>query len=53
MNRFIHRRSALHAGLAWGTSLLLLPTMVLLGLFIAYPFIKGIMLSVTNARVGC
>jgi multiple sugar transport system permease protein len=32
--------------------LLLLPTFVLLGLFIAYPFLRGIMLSVTNARVG-
>jgi multiple sugar transport system permease protein len=31
---------------------LLVPTMVLLGLFIAYPFIRGIMLSVTNSRVG-
>ena len=36
----------------WLGALLLLPTMVLLGLFIAYPFIKGIMLSVTSARVG-
>ncbi len=35
--------------LAW---LLLLPTMVLLGLFIAYPFMRGLMLSVTNTRVG-
>ncbi len=32
--------------------LLLLPTLTLLGLFIAYPFVRGIMLSVTNARVG-
>jgi multiple sugar transport system permease protein len=30
----------------------LLPTVVLLGLFIAYPFVKGIMLSVTDTRVG-
>ena len=36
----------------WLAALLLLPTMVLLGLFIAYPFIRGIMLSVTNSRVG-
>ena len=36
----------------WLAALLLLPTMTLLGLFIAYPFIKGIMLSVTSARVG-
>jgi multiple sugar transport system permease protein len=32
--------------------LLLLPTMVLLGLFIAYPFIRGLLLSVTDTRVG-
>ena len=31
---------------------LLVPTMVLLGLFIAYPFVRGIMLSVTSSRVG-
>jgi multiple sugar transport system permease protein len=35
--------------LAW---LLLLPTMVLLGLFIAYPFMRGLLLSVTDSRVG-
>ena len=32
--------------------LLLLPTVVLLGLFIAYPFVKGIELSVTDTKVG-
>ena len=32
--------------------LLLLPTLALLGLFIAYPFVRGILLSVTSARVG-
>jgi len=32
--------------------LLLLPTMVLLGLFIAYPFIRGLLLSVSDTRVG-
>jgi multiple sugar transport system permease protein len=32
--------------------LLLLPTLVLLGLFIAYPFMRGLMLAVTNTRVG-
>jgi multiple sugar transport system permease protein len=32
--------------------LLLLPTLTLLGLFIAYPFIKGILLSVTDSKVG-
>jgi multiple sugar transport system permease protein len=31
---------------------LLLPTLVLLALFIAYPFVKGIELSVTDAKVG-
>ncbi len=36
----------------WLATLLLLPTVVLLGLFIAYPFVKGVMLSVTDARVG-
>ena len=32
--------------------LLLLPTLVLLGLFIAYPFLRGIWLSLTDSRVG-
>ncbi len=32
--------------------LLLLPTLTLLGLFIAYPFVKGILLAVQNTRVG-
>jgi len=32
--------------------LLLLPTLALLGLFIAYPFIEGVRLSVTDAKVG-
>src|SRR5262245_20028552 len=36
----------------WLAFLLLVPTVVLLGLFIAYPFVRGIELSVTNARVG-
>jgi len=31
---------------------LLLPTLVLLGLFIAYPFFKGVELSVTDTKVG-
>jgi multiple sugar transport system permease protein len=31
---------------------LLLPTLMLLGFFIAYPFIRGIMLSMWSARVG-
>jgi multiple sugar transport system permease protein len=36
----------------WLALVLLLPTVVLLALFIAYPFVKGVELSVTNARVG-
>jgi multiple sugar transport system permease protein len=32
--------------------LLLIPTVVLLGLFIAYPFAKGVWLSLTSATVG-
>lgn len=36
----------------WLAFVLLLPTMVLLGLFIAYPFARGILLSVTDSRVG-
>ena len=32
--------------------LLLLPTLVLLALFIAYPFVKGVELSVTDTKVG-
>ncbi len=36
----------------WLALMLLLPTAILLGLFIAYPFFRGIILSVTNARVG-
>src|SRR5919205_681114 len=36
----------------WLAFVLLLPTVVLLGMFIAYPFVRGILLSVTNSRVG-
>src|SRR6185437_9785365 len=36
----------------WLAAVLLLPTVILLGLFIAYPFVEGVMLSVTDARVG-
>jgi len=36
----------------WLAFVLLMPTMVLLGLFIAYPFVRGILLSVTDSRVG-
>lgn len=36
----------------WLALVLLLPTAVLLGLFIAYPFFEGVMLSLSSARVG-
>jgi multiple sugar transport system permease protein len=36
----------------WLAVFLLLPTVVLLGLFIAYPFVEGVLLSVTDAKVG-
>jgi multiple sugar transport system permease protein len=36
----------------WLAVVLLLPTVVLLGLFIAYPFVEGVLLSVTDTRVG-
>src|SRR5580700_5941348 len=36
----------------WLALVLLMPTLVLLATFIAYPFVRGILLSVTDARVG-
>jgi len=36
----------------WLAMALLVPTIVLLGLFIAYPFVRGILLAVTDSRVG-
>jgi multiple sugar transport system permease protein len=36
----------------WLALVLLLPTVLLLALFIAYPFAKGVELSVTDAKVG-
>src|SRR5437660_8880869 len=36
----------------WLAATLLLPTIVLLGLFIAYPFVEGVWLSVTSTKVG-
>jgi multiple sugar transport system permease protein len=36
----------------WLAVVLLLPTVILLGLFIAYPFVEGVILSVTDAKVG-
>ena len=36
----------------WLATCLMLPTVILLGLFIAHPFINGILLSVTDTKVG-
>jgi multiple sugar transport system permease protein len=36
----------------WLAFVLLVPTLMLLGMFIAYPFVRGILLSVTSSRVG-
>src|SRR4029450_760598 len=36
----------------WLALALLLPTAILLGLFIAYPFVEGVLLSLTSQRVG-
>src|SRR5438132_2629757 len=36
----------------WLASTLLLPTVVLLGLFIDYPFVQGVLLAVTDTKVG-
>src|SRR3954464_426362 len=36
----------------WLAMALLFPTALLLGLFIAYPFVEGVLLSLTNQRVG-
>ncbi|QQS11674.1 MAG: sugar ABC transporter permease [Rhodospirillales bacterium] len=36
----------------WLAYALLAPTAVLLALFIAYPFVKGVLLSLTSSRVG-
>ncbi len=36
----------------WLALALLTPTAVLLGLFIAYPFVEGVLLSLSSARVG-
>ena len=46
------RRQRLLEDERWLAFVLLVPTIVLLGMFIAYPFIRGILLSVTNSRVG-
>ncbi len=36
----------------WLAAVLLLPTIALLGLFIAYPFVEGVWLAVTDTTVG-
>jgi multiple sugar transport system permease protein len=36
----------------WLAAVLLLPTVILLGVFIAYPFVEGVLLAVTDTRVG-
>src|SRR3979409_1293284 len=36
----------------WLALVLLMPTLVLPGVFIAYPFLRGILLSLTNPRGG-
>src|SRR3984893_1612792 len=36
----------------WLAVVLLLPTVILLGLFLAYPFVEGVLLSRTDAKVG-
>src|SRR5204863_199111 len=46
------RRQRLLEDERWLAFVLLVPTLVLLGMFIAYPFIRGILLSVTSSRVG-
>jgi len=46
------RRQRLLEDERWLAFFLIVPTMVLLGMFIAYPFVRGILLSVTNSRVG-
>ena len=51
----VPRRSAISRLLedeSWLAAALLLPTVILLGLFIAYPFAEGVWLAVTDARVG-
>ncbi len=47
-----HPKASLLDNERWLAFFLLVPTAVLLGLFIAYPFFEGIWLSLTNSRVG-
>jgi len=46
------RRQRIFEDERWLAFALLVPTVVLLGLFIAYPFVRGILLAVTDSRVG-
>src|SRR6202022_3076016 len=46
------RRQRLLKDERWLAFVLLVPTIVLLGIFIAYPFIRGKFLSVTSSRVA-
>jgi len=46
------RRNRIFEDERWLAFALLVPTVVLLGLFIAYPFVRGILLAVTDSRVG-
>lgn len=46
------RRRMIFEDERWLALALLSPTILLLGLFIAYPFVTGVLLSLTNARVG-
>ncbi len=50
--RTSHPKASLLDNERWLAFLLLAPTGILLGLFIAYPFFEGIWLSLTNTRVG-
>src|SRR6478735_5372541 len=42
----------LRASRGWAGFWFMLPTALILGLFLAYPLLKGIWLSFTNARIG-
>jgi multiple sugar transport system permease protein len=42
----------LRAGRGWAGFWFMLPTALILGLFLAYPLLKGIWLSFTNAKIG-
>jgi multiple sugar transport system permease protein len=47
-----HRKGGILEDERWFAAALLSPTIVLLTVFIAYPFIEGIWLSLTDTRVG-